>query len=35
MAAAFTASNPLNSIGTVLYGKKLKFKNTDGKFSLA
>ena len=31
----FNTDNPLNSIGTVLYGKKPKFKNIDGKFSLA
>ena len=31
----FNTDNPLNSIGTVLYGKKPKFKNHDGKFSLA
>lgn len=30
----FRTSNPLNSIGTVLYGKKPKFKNNDGRFSL-
>lgn len=31
----FSTKNPLNSIGTVLYGKKPKFKNTDGKFCQA
>ncbi len=31
----FNTGNPLNSIGTVLYGKKPKFKNDGGKFSLA
>jgi hypothetical protein len=31
----FKTSNPLNSIGTVLYGKKPRFKNDGGKFSLA
>ncbi len=30
----FNTGNPLNSIGTVLYGKNPKFKNVDGKFSL-
>lgn len=30
----FRTSNPLNSIGTVLYGKQPRFKNVDGKFSL-
>lgn len=30
----FRTSNPLNSIGTVLYGKQPKFKNAGGKFSL-
>ena len=29
----FETNNPLNSIGTVLYGKSPKFKNNDGKFS--
>ncbi len=29
----FTTSKPLNSIKVVLYGKKPKFKNSDGKFS--
>lgn len=30
----FRTSNPLNSIGTVLYGKDPKFNNVRGKFSL-
>ncbi|HTH50013.1 MAG TPA: hypothetical protein VMB21_21045 [Candidatus Limnocylindria bacterium] len=31
----FSAKNPTNSLNTVLYGKKPKFKNVDGKFSVA
>ncbi len=31
----FTAKNPTNSLNTLLYGKKPKFKTEDGKFSLA
>ena len=31
----FTAKNPTNSLNTLLYGKKPKFKNEDGKFSAA
>lgn len=31
----FSTSNPVNSLSVVLYGKKPKFKNQDGKFSLA
>lgn len=31
----FSAKNPTNSLNTLLYGKKPKFKNTDGKFSVA
>ena len=31
----FAAKNPTNSLNTLLYGKKPKFKNTAGKFSLA
>lgn len=31
----FTAKNPTNSLNTLLYGKKPKFKTQDGKFSLA
>ena len=31
----FTTTKPLNSINVVLYGKKPKFKNQDGKFTLA
>ena len=31
----FTAKKPINSINTLLYGKKPKFKTEDGKFSLA
>lgn len=30
----FSAKDPLNSINTVLYGKKPKFKKKDGKFSV-
>lgn len=30
----FAAKDPINSINVVLYGKKPKFKNNDGKFSL-
>lgn len=30
----FTTSNPLNSLGTILYGKKPRFKNSGGYFSL-
>ena len=29
----FTTKKPLNSINVVLYGKKPKFKNQDGKFT--
>ena len=35
MGYRFTTTKPLNSINVVLYGKKPKFKNTDGKFSPA
>lgn len=31
----FTAKAPVNSLNTVLYGKKPKFKSQDGKFSVA
>jgi hypothetical protein len=31
----FNTSNPMNSLGVILYGKKPKFKNQDGKFSVA
>ena len=31
----FTTKKPLNSINAVLYGKKPKFKNVEGKFSAA
>jgi hypothetical protein len=31
----FASKNPVNSLNALLYGKKPKFKNTDGKFSLA
>ena len=31
----FTTSKPINSINVVLYGKKPRFKNKDGKFSAA
>jgi hypothetical protein len=31
----FAAKNPTNSLNTLLYGKKPKFKNDDGKFSVA
>ena len=31
----FTAKNPTNSLNTLLYGKKPKFKNDGGKFSVA
>ena len=31
----FTTKNPLNSLGTILYGKNPKFKNEDGRFSPA
>jgi hypothetical protein len=30
----FRTKNPLNSIGTVLYGKKPKFRNEGGRFSV-
>jgi hypothetical protein len=30
----FTTDDPLNSLGVILYGKKPKFKNVAGKFSL-
>lgn len=30
----FTTSNPLNSLGVILYGKNPKFKNDGGRFSL-
>jgi hypothetical protein len=30
----FSTDDPLNSLGVVLYGKKPKFKNEKGKFSL-
>jgi hypothetical protein len=30
----FSTGDPLNSVGVVLYGKKPKFKNEHGKFSL-
>jgi|SRR5687767_2016557 len=29
----FSTSNPLNSLGVILYGKNPKFKNNDGRFS--
>lgn len=31
----FSTKKPENSLGVILYGKKPKFKNNDGKFSLA
>lgn len=31
----FSTSNPLNSLGVILYGKNPKFKRVDGKFSLS
>lgn len=31
----FSTSNPLNSLGVILYGKNPKFKNEQGRFSLA
>ena len=31
----FSTSNPLNSLGVILYGKNPKFKNDDGRFSPA
>ncbi len=31
----FSTSNPLNSLGVILYGKNPKFKRVDGRFSLA
>ena len=31
----FTTSNPLNSLGVILYGKKPRFKNDNGYFSVA
>jgi hypothetical protein len=30
----FSTDDPLNSLGVILYGKKPKFKNEHGKFSL-
>lgn len=30
----FTTTNPMNSLGVILYGKKPKFKNDGGRFSL-
>jgi hypothetical protein len=30
----FSTDDPLNSLGVILYGKKPKFKNNAGKFSL-
>jgi len=30
----FSTDDPLNSLGVILYGKKPKFKNDHGKFSL-
>jgi hypothetical protein len=30
----FSTDDPLNSLGVILYGKKPKFKNVHGKFSL-
>jgi hypothetical protein len=30
----FSTDDPLNSLGVILYGKKPKFKNNGGKFSL-
>jgi hypothetical protein len=30
----FTTDDPLNSLGVILYGKKPKFKNDKGRFSL-
>jgi len=29
----FSTKNPLNSLGVILYGKKPRFKNQDGRFS--
>ena len=31
----FATNDPLNSLGVILYGKKPKFKNDKGRFSLA
>lgn len=31
----FTTTNPINSLNVVLYGKRPKFKNIDGKFTPA
>ena len=31
----FTTKKPLNSINALIYGKRPKFKNSDGKFSAA
>ena len=31
----FSSKNPVNSLNALLYGKKPKFKNADGMFSLA
>jgi len=31
----FSTNDPLNSLGVILYGKKPKFKNENGKFSLS
>lgn len=31
----FGGGNPMNSLGVLLYGKKPKFKNIDGRFSVA
>jgi hypothetical protein len=30
----FSTDDPLNSLGVILYGKKPKFKNENGKFSI-
>ncbi len=34
MGYAFTGKNPMNSLNVLLYGKKPKFKNDQGRFSL-
>lgn len=34
MGYSFSTNDPLNSLGVILYGKKPKFKNEHGKFSL-
>ena len=34
MGYTFTGKNPMNSLNVLLYGKKPKFKNDQGRFSL-